>query len=112
MEAAYFGVKLWAKAVESAKSADPAAVRAALSDQSVVAPGGPVYIDADTQHTWKTVRIGRIRRDGQFDVVWSSKAPVRPVPFPVYRTREQWEAFVQGLYRGWGGNWANPGTGS
>ncbi len=47
--------------------------------------------------------------EGQFDIVWSSEKAVRPVPYPVYRSKTQWDEFFQGLYEGWGKNWANPG---
>lgn len=107
MEAAYVGVQLWALAVNEARSIEPDAVRRALGDQSYPAPEGVVYVDADTQHTWKMVRIGRIRRDGQFDVVWDSGKPVRPVPYPPYRSRAEWETFLQAVYKRWNG-WANP----
>ena len=53
--------------------------------------------------------IGRIRGDGQFDVVWTSEKPIRPVPYPIYRSREQWTVFLDGLYRGWGGAWGGRG---
>lgn len=112
MEAAYFGVKLWALAVAAAGTGDVAAVREAVKKQSYSAPGGMVYVDADTNHTWKVVRIGRIRKDGQFDIVWSSEKPVRPVPYPPSRSREEWETFLTGLKDGWGGSWANPGNAS
>jgi urea transport system substrate-binding protein len=68
-----------------------------------------VYIDALTHHTWKTVRIGRIRADGQFDIVWNSGRPVRPTPFPAYRSRTEWEAFLSTLFNRWGGRWVNEG---
>jgi urea transport system substrate-binding protein len=55
------------------------------------------------------VRIGRMRSDGQFDIVWESGKPVRPVPYPPYRSRAQWDAFLQALHDGWHG-WANPGV--
>jgi urea transport system substrate-binding protein len=54
------------------------------------------------------VFIGRIRADGQFDVVWSSRAAVRPVPYPISRSRTDWERFVADLYESWGRRWANP----
>jgi len=108
MEAAYYGVKLWAKAVEEAGSADFRDFRSTIKGQSMAAPGGTVTIDPATQHTWKTVRIGRIRRDGNFEIVWDSQRPVRPVPFPSFLPRSDWLEFLDGLYRGWGGNWAAP----
>ena len=107
MEAAYVGVHLWALAVNDARSIESDAVRRALGDQSYPAPEGVVYVDPDTQHTWKRVRIGKIRPDGQFDIVWDSGKPVRPAPYPSYRSRAEWEAFLQTLYEGWNG-WANP----
>jgi urea transport system substrate-binding protein len=54
------------------------------------------------------VFIGRIRADGQFDVVWSSRTAVRPVPFPISRSRSDWERFVADLHRRWGGRWTAP----
>lgn len=110
VEAAYFGVYLWAQAVRDAGSTDPAAVRRAIRGQGLIAPEGLVYIDGDTQHTWKSARIGQIRSDGRFDVVWSSDKPVRPLPFPLFRTRKEWERYLDELQKGWGGRWANPKT--
>ncbi len=109
MEAAYVAVHLWAQAVEAARTADCAEVRRHIGDQSYLGPGGMVYVDRNTQHTWKVVRLGRIRTDGQFDIVWSSEHPVRPVPYPVYRRQAEWDDFLLTLYKGWGGRWMNPG---
>jgi urea transport system substrate-binding protein len=108
MEAGYFGVHLWAQAVRAAGSDDVRAIRKAMMGQEYDAPGGPVRIDPETQHTWKTVRLGRIIEGGQFEIVWSSEKPVRPVPFPPTRSRAEWNAFLRNLSTGWGGNWANP----
>ena len=109
MEAAYIGVHLWAHAVRDAHSIDTEEVRRALGDQSFPAPEGVVYVDPETQHTWKMVRVGRIKSDGQFDIVWDSGKPVRPVPYPSYRSRAEWEAFLNALHGRWRG-WANPGA--
>lgn len=106
--AAYNSVQLWAQAVREAETADVALVRAALRHQSLDAPEGIIAVDPETQHTWRPVFIGRIRTDGQADVVWSSRTPVRPMPFPISRSRSDWERFVADLARGWGGAWTNP----
>ncbi|MEO8496358.1 MAG: urea ABC transporter substrate-binding protein [Planctomycetota bacterium] len=110
IEAGYFGVYLWAQAVQDAGTDDVSEVRRHMANQSFPAPQGIVSIDANNGHTWKTVRIGRIRNDGQFDIVWTSGRPLRPVPYPVYRTRKQWDDFLAKLNDEWGGQWANPGN--
>ena len=40
--------------------------------------------------------IGRIRGDGQFDLVWSSEKAVRPIPYPPSRSQAEWESFLEG----------------
>jgi len=108
MEAAYFGVYLWAQAVRQANSWSVAEVNRTILGQVMDAPEGLVFVDPATRHTWKQVRVGRIRPDGQFDIVWQTERPVRPLPFPAYRSREAWQAFLDALYQGWGGRWARP----
>ena len=80
-----------------------------IARQSLSAAEGIISVDPETRHTWRPVSIGRIRRDGQFEIVWTSDKPVRPIPYPISRTREEWDAFLDALFRRWDGNWANPG---
>ncbi len=107
---AYSGVYLWANAVRDAQTDEVSAVRGAVVGQSYRAPGGLVYVDAVNQHTWKVVRIGKIMEDGQFRIEWSSEEPVRPIPFPFYRSRSDWLDRVKSFHQSWGGRWANPET--
>lgn len=109
IEAGYISVYLWSQAVQRAGTAEVTSVRQNLANQSFLAPEGLVYIDGENQHIWKTVRIGKFRADGQVDIVWSSEKPVKPAPFPISRSRVVWENFLDELYKGWGGNWANLG---
>lgn len=108
MEAAYFGVKMWARAVTAAGTTNVKEVLQQLRGQSLAAPEGIVTIDPATQHTWKVVRVGRILPDGQFEIVWSSQNPIRPIPYPAFRTRDEWDSFLKDLQTGWGGAWASP----
>ena len=108
MEAAYVGVYLWAQAVRQAKSTDVAVVRKAISGQVMDAPEGLIFIDPATHHTWKQVRVGRIRNDLQFDIVWETSRPFRPIPYPLYRSKGAWQLFLDRLYFGWGNHWAKP----
>jgi urea transport system substrate-binding protein len=83
IEAGYFGVYLWKAMVEKANSTAVADVKsaAATGEISFAAPEGQIKVDGDTQHTWKIVRIGKIRADGLIDEVWSSGKAVEPDPF-------------------------------
>jgi urea transport system substrate-binding protein len=108
MEAAYIGVKLWASAVQQAGSVEPAKIRAAFGGQKIRAPEGEVTIDPETQHAFKTPRVGQINSDGQFEEVLDEVKPARPLPFPASRTREAWEEFLAKLYAGWGNRWEAP----
>ncbi len=94
VEAAYVGVRLWAQAVSDAGSPEPARVNATLLRQSLSAPSAIVSVDAATRHLWKMVRIGQAGRDGQFTEVMSSSIPMRPAPWPFYRSREDWRKIV------------------
>jgi urea transport system substrate-binding protein len=108
--AAYNAVKLWAQAVEETETDSVTEVRKAIRRQSLEAPEGVVSIDSETLHTWRPFYLGKIRADGQFEIVWSLEKPVRPVPFPVLRSRSDWEQFVEKLYTTWGTNEFNPQT--
>lgn len=98
-EASYIGVHLWAQAVEESGSTDAQALSYALSSMRFNAPEGPVTMDSEGQHAWKFSRIGRLKADGQFDIVWQSKAPIRPTPFQVYRSEAEWIEFTDRLYK-------------
>lgn len=110
MEAAYFGVHVWAQAVAEAKIDDVRAIRTAAKHQEFDAPEGMIRIDPDTQHTSKIFRIGRITPERGFKVEYSSEVPIAPIPYPNTRSKGDWDSFLQDLRLRWKGNWANPGT--
>ncbi len=106
IESAYFSVYLFARAVEQADSDDVIDIRNAAKGLVVYAPEGEVLIDPETQHTYRTPLIGQIRDDGQFDIVWSADEPIKPKPYPTYKSKKEWHAFIDNLYEGWGKHWA------
>ncbi|WP_110926598.1 urea ABC transporter substrate-binding protein [Bacillus massiliglaciei] len=81
IEAAYTAVHLWAAAAEKAGSFDVDKVKAAADGVEYKAPEGTVKIDGETQHIYKTVRIGEVQEDGQFKEVWNSGEQVKPDPY-------------------------------
>jgi urea transport system substrate-binding protein len=101
MAAAYIGVHLWARTVAFVKTTDPVQVRAQLHEVTYDGPGGPAYIDPETHHTWLPVYVTRVRKDGQFEIVWSGGGKlIRPVPFPAARPEEFWRFFAGELHAG------------
>jgi urea transport system substrate-binding protein len=86
IEAAYFQVHLWKKAVEKAKTTATDNVRVALRELKLQAPGGTIKVDPKNNHVWKPFRLGKIQADGQFKILYSSKELLKPDPYP-YRNR-------------------------
>jgi len=84
IEAAYFGVYVWKAAVEKANSFDVDKVTPAILGLEFDAPGGKKKMHASNHHTYKPVYIGRIRADGQFDVISKSPGLVEPEAFSHY----------------------------
>lgn len=108
MTASYNSVFFWAQAVREAETTDISDVTNAMSHQSLDAPEGIVSIDAENHHTWRPVYIGKVRSDAQFDIVWSSESSIRPEPYPLSRSHNDWNLFLNKLYRDWGNSWSNP----
>ncbi|WP_327071087.1 urea ABC transporter substrate-binding protein [Kitasatospora sp. NBC_01302] len=108
MAAAYNLVHLWAQAVRACGSTRPADVRRAIRGQRRAGAEGTLYVDEENLHLWRKARIGRIRADGQVDVVWTSENLIRPMPYSPYRTRREWHEMLAELHAGWGASWSSP----
>src|SRR3990167_7309265 len=81
MEATYIGIYMWKQAVEKAKSTDTDKVIAAMAGQTFKAPSGITStMDTKNHHLHKAVFIGEVKADGQFNVVWKTKGPVKAQP--------------------------------
>lgn len=106
MIAAYNGIKFWAQAAREIRSPETSAVIANLNRQSMDAPDGIVTIDSDSQAVWRPFHIGRLRSDGQFEIVWSILKPIRPVVFVGTRSAEQWRELLASLKTRWKGQWS------
>jgi len=81
VEAAYFQVFLFARALEMAGTIETDVLRSMALGSTIDAPQGPVSIDPACGHSGLWSRIGRANRDGQFDIVGQSASPVCPDPF-------------------------------
>jgi urea transport system substrate-binding protein len=88
MEAAYIGMYMWKQAVEKAKTTDVDKVIAAMAGQTFKAPSGITStMDPKNHHLHKAVFIGEVKADGQFNVVWKTKGPIKAEP---------WSPFIAG----------------
>ncbi len=88
MEATYIGINMWAQAVKKAGTTDVDKVIAAMAGQTFPAPGGFMSkMDEKNHHLHKPVFIGEVKADGQFNVVWKTKGPVKAQP---------WSPFIEG----------------
>ena len=88
MEATYIGIHMWKQAVEKAKSTDTDKVIAAMAGQTFKAPSGIMSkMDEKNHHLHKSVFIGEVKADGQFNVVWKTPGPVKAQP---------WSPFIAG----------------
>ena len=85
MEATYIGINMWAQAVAKAKSTDVDKVRVAMYGQTFKAPSGITSkMDEKNHHLHKSVFIGEVKADGQFNVVWKTPGPVAADPWSDY----------------------------
>nr|WP_233598048.1 urea ABC transporter substrate-binding protein [Comamonas sp. BIGb0124] len=85
MEATYIGINMWKQAVEKAQSTDTDKVIAAMGGQTFKAPDGyTVKMDEKNHHLHKPVLIGEVKADGQFNVVWKTKGPIKAQPWSPY----------------------------
>jgi urea transport system substrate-binding protein len=97
--AAYAQVYLWKLAVEKAKSTDVDKVREALhSGIEFDAPEGKIKVDPKTQHVYKYFRLGKIRDDRQFDIVYETPQWIEPNPYPAF------------AFPGWSCDWTHGGV--
>ncbi|MDH4273933.1 MAG: urea ABC transporter substrate-binding protein [Gammaproteobacteria bacterium] len=88
MEATYIGMHMWAQAVAKSGTTQVDAVRTAMAGQTFKAPGGYlVKMDETNHHLHKPVLIGEVQANGQFQIVWQTKGPVRAQP---------WSPFIAG----------------
>jgi urea transport system substrate-binding protein len=74
MESAYILFHMWVQAVQQAGTTDVDAVRQAMIGQKVVSPSGFEVTMGSNHHMAKPVMIGEVRADGQFNIVYKTKA--------------------------------------
>ena len=89
-EAAYFQVKLYAKALQRAGTDDPDVLVPNLLGLEYDAPQGRVRIDPENNHTELWPRVARVTAEGRFEIVWNPGLRVKPDPYFIAPTLDDW----------------------
>ncbi len=80
MATAYTQIYLWKQAVELAESFDVERIRIAAYGQRFLAPGGLVHLEPN-HHIAKVCRIGQVLPNQQFEILYTSEQPIKPLPW-------------------------------
>jgi urea transport system substrate-binding protein len=74
MESAHILFHMWVQAVQQAGTTNVDAVRQAMIGQKVKSPSGFEVVMSSNHHMAKPVMIGEVQANGQFSIVYQSKA--------------------------------------
>ncbi len=91
-EASYFQVYLAARALARAGTDDPDRLLRELRGAEFDAPQGRVRIDAENNHTFLWPRVARLDAAGRFQTVWNPGVRVKPDPYCVVQSLDDWSA--------------------
>jgi len=91
-EAAYFQMHMLADAMRRMGSDSVSDLLRVLPGSSYAAPQGTIRIDEHNHHTYLHPRIGRVNAAGQFDIVEQVERTVRPDPYLVSHSLQDWSA--------------------
>jgi branched-chain amino acid transport system substrate-binding protein len=89
-EASYFQLHLAMRAVAKCGCDDPEQVLTNLRDAEFDAPQGRVRVDPENNHTYLWPRIARLDRNGRFQAVWNPGVRVKPDPYCVVQSLDDW----------------------
>ncbi|PLR95767.1 transporter substrate-binding protein [Bacillus sp. T33-2] len=77
----YLGTILTLEAIFKGKTTEFRSIFYELSSKRIETPCGSVQVEADFRHLARPSRIGRVKTDGQFSIVWDSRENIRAKPF-------------------------------
>ncbi|MFA5122632.1 transporter substrate-binding domain-containing protein [Zavarzinia sp.] len=89
-EAAYNQIHVYAQALALARTDEPEAIAAHVRGLEFEAPQGRIRIDPDNNHTELWPRVARVNAAGAFEIVWDAGARVKPDPYFVAPSLDDW----------------------
>lgn len=87
LEAAYSQVKLFAEAASDCEALSYESVRQAAMYSRIDSPHGLLSIDPANGHANLFSRLGRVLRDGTFEILGETLSPMKPDPFLVEKDK-------------------------
>ncbi len=91
-EAIYTAISMWMEVTTEKKTFDPLQINTdKLLHLTFIGPSGVISVDARTRHVWRPARVSKVDSNGEFTIVSESPFPIKPAPWPVHRSREDWE---------------------
>lgn len=105
----YNSVYIWKKAVDAANSFDPQKVLKSLPSVSLNMPTGEVTFNNSDRYISAPIYIGKVKKNGEIEIVWKTPELIRPDPFPSYLSKEEWIQKVDNYYLDWNSNWFSTG---
>jgi branched-chain amino acid transport system substrate-binding protein len=94
-EAAYFQTHIVSNALRVTGTDDIDILRPKILEMGFDAPQGRVWVDPDNGHSYLWSRIGRAKKNGQFEIVQQSQRPCKPDPYLVSFTETGWNGSVR-----------------
>lgn len=94
-EAAYFQTHLLADAMRRVNGDNVVDLLRVLPGSEFAAPQGRVRIDEHNHHAYLRPRIGRVNAAGQFDILQEAEHWVRPDPYLISHTLQDWSTKMQ-----------------
>jgi branched-chain amino acid transport system substrate-binding protein len=93
-DAAYFQVHIAAGALARTGTDDPERLLPELHEAEFDAPQGRVRIDPNNNHTYLWPRVARLDARRSFQIVWNPGVRVKPDPYCVVPSLDDWSADV------------------
>lgn len=104
METAYCGVYLWANTVKTIGSTDIKKILHFIQGQGFLAPEGIVNVERNN-HLYRAIALCQVKAGIQPQLVWKSTQVIKPDPFPLSRSQQEWDILLKRWYQQWGNKW-------
>jgi len=104
-QSAYSLIHVWAQAYAISKNSKPELIIPEMKKMVYQSPSGIIYM-SENQNCWQDAIINKLAYNGDLLELWKSKSTIRPEVYPPYLTKDEWNQFMNNLYKNWGNRWS------